>query len=103
MPCWTCASASSVAGLRRFRRADVRRCPPGTDDDDSGDGSDADPEPEADPNDPDGDYDGDGKTTGEEAHEASNKWLAGEITDAEYYRIIYKFFCDSGDTSYCGK
>ncbi len=57
-------------------------------------------QPTPDPDDPDGDYDGDGETTAEEAHEASLRHEAGELTDAEYYRIIYKFFCDS---YYCGK
>ncbi len=76
-------------------------------DDDSGSGSSDDNsgggQPQADPNDPDGDYDGDGKTTAEEAHEASLRYEAGELTDAEYYRIIYKSWCDRGDSYYCGK
>ena len=70
-------------------------------DDDSGGG-----QPQADPNDPDGDYDGDGKTTAEEATEAAIKHQAGEITDAEYTRILRRYWCGSGDpsyTSYCNE
>ena len=64
---------------------------------------DSDPEPTPDQNDPDGDYNGNGKTSAEEAHEASLRYEAGELTDAEYYRIIYKSWCDRGDSYYCGK
>ena len=60
-------------------------------------------QPTPDQDDPDGDYDGDGKTTAEEAHEAALRYEAGELTDAEYYRIIYKSWCDRGDSYYCGK
>ncbi len=60
-------------------------------------------QPQPDQNDPDGDYDGDGKTTAEEAHEAALRYEAGELSDAEYYRIIYKSWCDRGDSYYCGK
>ncbi len=28
---------------------------------------------------------------------------AGELTGDEYNRIIYKYFCDSGASYYCGK
>ncbi len=71
--------------------------PPDSDD------SDADPEPTPDPDDPDGDYDGDGTTSAQEANEAAIKHQAGEITDAAYIRILKKFWCDRGDTDYCGK
>ena len=69
-------------------------------DDDSGGGSGGSSQHQ---NDPDGDYDGDGKTTAEEAHEAALRFEAGELTNAEYYRIIYQSWCDRGDSYYCGK
>ena len=73
-----------------------------SDDDGSGDGSDADPEPTPDPNDPDGD----GTTTAQEATEAAIKHQAGEITAAEYIRILRRYWCGNGDpsyTSYCNE
>ncbi|WP_420609993.1 hypothetical protein [Candidatus Poriferisodalis sp.] len=73
------------------------------DDSGSGSGSGSSQQPTPDQNDPDGDYDGNGTTTAEEAHEASLRYEAGELTDAEYYRIIYKSWCDRGDSYYCGK
>ncbi len=73
----------------------------GSDDDGSG-GSSQQPTPNQ-QDDPDGDYDGDGKTSAEEAHEAALRYEAGELIDAEYYRIIYKSWCDRGDSYYCGK
>ncbi len=60
-------------------------------------------QPTPDPDDPDGDYNGNGETTADEAHKAALRYEAGELTDAEYYRIVYKFWCDSGDSYYCGK
>ncbi len=74
----------------------------GTDDDSGGSNQ----QPTPDPDDPDGDYDGDGKTTAEEATEAAIKHQAGEITDAEYTRILRRYWCGSGDpsyTSYCSE
>ena len=68
--------------------------------DDSGD-DDAGPEPMPDPDDPDGDYNGDGTTDAEEKNRAEKRYEAGEITVEEYNRIVFKFFCDSGDKSYC--
>ena len=73
-------------------------------------GSDAQPPPtgtttpEPTPNqqdDPDGDYNGDGTTDAEEKNRAEKRHEDGEITGEEYNRIIFKFFCDSGDKSYC--
>ena len=76
-----------------------------SDSDDSGSGGSS-QQPTPDPNDPDGDYNGDGKTTAEEANEAAIKHQANEITDAEYTRILRRYWCGSGDpsyTSYCSE
>ena len=60
-------------------------------------------QPTPNPNAPDGDYNGDGTTDAEELGEANRKHWDEEITDEEYERIVYKFFCDSGDSDYCNK
>ncbi|WP_420610678.1 hypothetical protein [Candidatus Poriferisodalis sp.] len=73
-----------------------------SDSDDSGSGGSS-QQPTPDPDDPDGDYDGDGTTSRDELAKADQKLWDEEITPEEYMRIWYKYACDQGDTSYCGK